>query len=66
MNIRNARKAVGLTQAELARRVGCDQSEISRLERGERLMSVRMLTAIARALEIPPSALLADDDSEVA
>lgn len=66
MNIRHARKAAGLTQAELARRAGCDQSEISRLERGERLMSVRMLKAIARALGIPSSALLADDDNEVA
>lgn len=66
MNIRNLRKAAGLTQAELARRVACNQSEISRLERGERLMSVRMLKAIARALGVPPSALLADDDNEVA
>jgi transcriptional regulator with XRE-family HTH domain len=33
--LRAAREMLGITQAELARRVGVDQSLISRIERGE-------------------------------
>lgn len=61
MNLRKARKAAGLTQAELAQRVGCDQSMISRIEQGKRPMTVDMLKVIARAVDLPAQALLTDD-----
>ncbi|MFC2992934.1 helix-turn-helix domain-containing protein [Halomonas tibetensis] len=61
MNIRKARKAAGLTQIELAERVGCDQSMISRIEQGKRPVTVDMLKVIAQAVGMPPHALLADD-----
>ena len=60
MNIREARKRAGLTQAALAERIGLDQSGVSRIERGERPVTVDVLVAIARALGVPPAALLED------
>ena len=65
MDIRAARKAAGLTQAQLAQQVGCDQSVISRIEKGKRSVTVEMLKVIAYAVNMTPQALLSDD-SEVA
>ncbi len=42
----------GLTQLELARKVGTHQSSIARLERGSYLPSLSFLLKIARALNI--------------
>lgn len=47
-----ARKQAGLTQAELAARVGTTQSAIARLERGAVTPSVDMLTRLAEALGV--------------
>lgn len=60
MNIREARKRAGLSQIQLAELVGMDQSGISRIERGERPVTVDMLKAIAQALGVRPAALLDD------
>ena len=54
------RTGAGLTQKDLALRVGCAQSEISRIERGERRVSVARLQQLAVALEIPAARLLED------
>ncbi|MES9947193.1 MAG: helix-turn-helix transcriptional regulator [Candidatus Thiodiazotropha sp.] len=56
------RKNACISQAELGRRVGMDQSGISRLERGERPLTVSMLKLLAAALGVSPSALLEDED----
>jgi ribosome-binding protein aMBF1 (putative translation factor) len=45
-----ARKRAGMTQAELAKRMGTRQSNISRLEQGNYNFTVQMLEKIARAL----------------
>ncbi len=45
-----ARERVGMTQAELAKRIGTRQSNISRLELGNYNFTVEMLQKIARAL----------------
>jgi transcriptional regulator with XRE-family HTH domain len=47
---------MGLSQRELARRVGCWQAEISRIERGERQPSQAMHERLAAVLlpEPPP------------
>jgi len=58
MNLREARKRAGLSQGELARRVGIHQSGVSRIERGRRTMTVPQLMTFARALGVRPAALL--------
>jgi transcriptional regulator with XRE-family HTH domain len=47
-----ARKKAGLTQTELARRVGKDQSYVSLIERSQRRVDVLEFHALAKALEI--------------
>ena len=45
-----AREQAGMTQAELAKRIGTRQSNISRLEQGNYNFTVEMLEKIAQAL----------------
>ena len=45
------RKELGLTQAELAERVGCTQKDIARWEAGTREPKLTALKNLARALE---------------
>lgn len=49
--IRQRRLAAGLTQAELARRVGVQTSQVSRWERGVAEPSARHARRLARALQ---------------
>lgn len=46
----DARKNAGLTQAELAQRIGADKGYISRVERGLTIPSVATLYKIAAAM----------------
>ena len=46
-NLKCRREAVGLDQQELAERVGSSQSIISYIEKGIKIPSVALLTAIA-------------------
>lgn len=55
-----ARQASGLTQAELAARVGKDQSFVSIIERGQRRVDVLEFVALARATGADPVRLFAD------
>jgi transcriptional regulator with XRE-family HTH domain len=61
--IREARRRAGLTQAELAERIGTTQSAIARLERGRSAPSAERLAWIVRAcgLELVPTLQPADD-----
>jgi transcriptional regulator with XRE-family HTH domain len=61
MFIREARINANLSQAELGRRVGLDQSGISRLERGLRPVTVAMLKLLAAALGVSPVDLLEEE-----
>lgn len=45
-----AREKAGLTQAELAERIGTDQASISRIERGERNITLETLAKLAKVL----------------
>lgn len=54
-NIRRARLAAGLTQAELARRMRCAEGTVSCIERGTVGISMRTLAALCNALETPPA-----------
>lgn len=58
VRIRAARKDRGVSQRELARALGVAQSTLSRIERGERRVSVDRLVAIARALGVRPADML--------
>ena len=50
MSIIRARKAAGLTQAELSQKTGISQADISRLENGSRNPSLALLNRIAEAM----------------
>lgn len=49
-----ARKAAGLTQAELATKLARPQSFVSKVERGERRLDVVEFFEVARAIGIDP------------
>ena len=57
-NIKEARKNKGLTQADVAERVGISLLHYGRLERGDRRAALEQIAAIARALEVSVSSLL--------
>lgn len=54
------RKAKALTQVELADRLNCHQSFISKYENGERRLDVTEFVDIAQALGINPCELLVE------
>lgn len=56
--IASVRKAAGVTQAELAARLGKPQSFVSKVERGERRLDVIEFCQVAEALGHDPAALL--------
>ncbi len=56
--LKQARTRRKLTQVELAEMVGVHKITISRLERGDRQPSMRMLQRLARALGVPMTKLL--------
>lgn len=66
--LRTLRELQGLSQAELARRTGLSQSNISALETGSRNMGRERALVLARALRVHPAVLLfpSFDISEVA
>lgn len=51
-DLKNARLAAGLTQAELAQVIGRDQTVISRIESGHRAVDVDDAPLLAAALKI--------------
>lgn len=52
------RKELGMTQADLAKAYGEDQSFISRIERLQRRLDVYEYTVFCRILDIPPGEIL--------
>ena len=50
--LRQRRKALGLTQADVARRLGVSQTRLSAFERRADILSVRQLLALAALLDI--------------
>lgn len=57
-SIRNARLDAGLTQAELADRIGTDQHTISLYENDRQDMGAKRLFEIAKTLGVLPVSLL--------
>lgn len=64
-NVRKYRMERKMTQRQLADLINCDNSAITRIEGGARLMSVPTLRAIAQALHVSCDALVFGDCSEV-
>jgi transcriptional regulator with XRE-family HTH domain len=62
--MRAARQARGITQQELARRLGKPQSYVSKAESGERRLDVVEFLHFMRAIEGEPHALLRDLERE--
>lgn len=61
--MRMARRAAGLTQAELAARIGVSVDTIGRAERGDNATLVTTLIRIARETGVPLESLLKDPAS---
>jgi DNA-binding XRE family transcriptional regulator len=59
MAVRVARRALNLSQEELAHRASIDRSHMGRIERGERNVTFFNIIRIASALGMSPSNLLA-------
>lgn len=57
LRLRNRRKALGLTQEQLAERAGVHPTYIGQVERGEKNITVKKLCAICEALDYPLAAL---------
>ncbi|WP_338638839.1 helix-turn-helix transcriptional regulator [Burkholderia pyrrocinia] len=53
-----ARKASGLSQAELAARLGRPQSFVAKIEIGERRIDVIEFLEMARILDVSPASIL--------
>ena len=64
-NIAKYRTVAGLTQAQLAERIGVSIPFLSRMERGQKLMKLQTLCAIAQALNVSYDALLCEDSPSV-
>jgi transcriptional regulator with XRE-family HTH domain len=58
---RTARKHLGLTQADVAQKLGLAREVYARLERGNMLPSLTTLRALCKTLQVPPHELLALD-----
>lgn len=60
-NIRKYRKAIGMTQIQLAEQVKMEKETISRIELGKYNVSLKGLERFAEALHVPPLELLRDE-----
>ncbi len=58
-NIKVARKKKGITQTELAEKVGVTQTMINFIEKGIRMPSVNVLIAISKELDVSVDSLTA-------
>ena len=64
-NIRNARKALNMSQDDLADAIGANRVTISRYETGSYYPSVPALTKLATALHTTPAQLTGGEASEI-
>ena len=62
--IRRLRLERGMSQAQLAEKAGRKRSAIGNYESGAREPDFDTLNALARALEVPASALLGEDETD--
>lgn len=65
MRLKDLRKAIGITQAELALELGVQQNTVSQWENGERAMKADTLPKLAQILGCTIDALFAENNEEV-
>ncbi|QWE98147.1 helix-turn-helix domain-containing protein [Cupriavidus sp. EM10] len=58
MNVRSTRRALGLSQEELAELAGVHRTYVGMLERGEKNVTIYNIERIADALGVEPASLL--------
>ena len=58
-NLRRCRLAAGLSQEEVAARMGVDRAHVSSMERGLQNVTLMTLSLVAQALKIDPAVLMA-------
>ena len=58
IRLREVRKSAGLTQAQVAKKAGMAQGEISRIESSATMISLDVLDRLCRALKCEPGDLL--------
>ena len=63
-NIANVRKSKGLTQRQLAERLGIHITNLNRIERGKSVPDLARLDQIATVLEVPVSDLITESPRE--
>jgi transcriptional regulator with XRE-family HTH domain len=63
--LRELRKSRGLTQAELARQIGIQQSDLSRMEKGEYRVSLDTLFKILAVFDLELAAFFDEEPTEV-
>lgn len=59
-NVRFYREAAGISQAEVATRMGVDRAYVSLIERGEQNATLLTVHETAQALRVRPADLLAE------
>lgn len=64
LNIRNLRKQRGLTQSELAEKIGMSVTAFGKIERGETRLNSEHVSKIAAALEVPEEKIWFGDTFE--
>ena len=64
-NIRAARKAHALTGEQLAERCNINATYLRQIESGLKIPSLPLFIELCKALQTSPSALLAENDSDV-
>ncbi len=65
LRLTSLRRMRGLSQIALARKVGTSQTQVSRVEKGERYPSLRYVLRVCRALRTPPNDVLFDEMFDV-
>lgn len=63
--LQQARKALGITQEELAEQLRVDRNHVTRMERGIRVCSIDLLVEISVALEVSTDYLLTGETSSM-
>ncbi|HET7727342.1 MAG TPA: helix-turn-helix transcriptional regulator [Candidatus Limnocylindrales bacterium] len=66
VRLRQARKARGLTQEKLARRLQLGRTSVVMIERGEQRVPAHVIVNLAEILQIPVTELLAVEERSVA
>lgn len=61
--VNELRRARGMTQQQLADKVGCSKMQVSGIERGKREFSLSMMQRFAAALGVTAGELLHPDDN---